>query len=378
MILANGNVVCEDGIVRVCDIGITGGRITAIGNDLSGKERVDIDGMTVMPGFIDTHIHGGFGVGVEDERPDLSYLRKMEATKGVTSLALGTVGAEWELLLRQLELIADNAALDVGARVLGIHSEPPFITANGAFVSSMILPPDVSRLAEMQKRSRGLLKIITVAPECYGAEELIRYASEHGITVSLGHTNANYEEAMRGIEAGATRATHTFNAMRPLHHREPGVVGAVLTDSRVCCEAICDHIHLHPATLKLIYKCKGADGMIAVSDSVRAAGGGISEFFVQGRRCIIRDGVIRLEDGTICGSALTLLEGVQNLIRAGIPLGDVAKIASLNAAIHLGVDADYGSISIGKLADLVILDGDLSVRATYIGGKLVYVRGEQI
>ena len=377
MILANGSVVCEDGSVRVCDIEITDGRIAAIGTALLGKERVDISGMTVMPGFIDTHIHGGFGVGVEDESPDLSYLRRMEATKGVTALALGTVGAEWEMLLRQIETFADNAALDVGARVLGIHSEPPFITANGAFVSSMVTPPDVSRLAEMQERSRGLLKIITVAPELHGAEELIRYATEHGITVSLGHTNATYDEAMRGIEAGATRATHTFNAMRPLHHREPGVVGAVLTDSRVRCEAICDHVHLHPATLKLIYKCKGADGMIAVSDSVRAAGGGISEFFVQGMRCIIRDGVIRLEDGTICGSALTLLEGVQNLIRAGIPLGDVARIASLNAAVDLGVDPDLGSISVGKLADLVILDEDLSVHATYIGGKPVYVRGEE-
>ena len=378
MILSNGKVILADGTVRVCDLEITDGRISRIADKISGRERVDLSGKTVFPGFIDIHTHGAFGVRVTDENPDLTKYRRLEATKGVTGLAITTIGTEWAELLPQYSLIAENAKIDEGARVLGIHSEPPFISrrAMGAAVPSSIISPSIERFDEIYDVSHGLLKLITVAPEEDAAVELIRYAVSRGVVVSIGHTDATYDEAMQGIEAGATHATHTFNAMRKLHHREPGVLGAVLTDPRVKCEAICDHVHLHPTTIKLIYRLKGADAMIAVSDSVNVAGTDVSEFYAEGQHCTVKDGVIRLDDGTINGSAMTLLEGVQNLIRADIPLSDVAKIASLNAAKSLGVSDLYGSIEVGKVADLAILDEDLSIFATYIGGKCVFERGE--
>lgn len=379
MILSNGKFVFADGTVKICDVEIAGGKISRIADKISGRERINLSGKTVFPGFIDIHTHGAFGVRVTDENTDLTKYRRMEATKGVTGLAITTIGTEWEELLPQYSLIAENAKIHEGARVLGIHSEPPFVSrrAMGAAVPSSILSPDIYKFDEMYEASLGLLKIITIAPEEDGAIELIRHAVARGVVVSLGHTDATYDEAMRGIEAGATHATHTFNAMRKLHHREPGVLGAVLTDPRVKCEAICDHVHLHPTTIKLIYKLKGADAMIAVSDSVNVAGTDVTEFYAEGQRCTVKDGVIRLDNGTINGSAMTLLEGVQNLIRADIPLSDVSKITSLNAAKSLGVSDLFGSIEVGKAADFAILDEDLSLYETYIDGKCVFERGEE-
>ena len=380
MILSNAKAVLADGTVKVCDIEVVDGKISRIANKIQGRDKIDLHERLVFPGFIDIHTHGAFGVRVTDENPDLSKYRRLEATKGVTGLAITTIGTEWCDLLPQYDLIADNAKLNVGARVLGIHSEPPFVSrrAMGAAVPSSIIAPDIKKFDEIYEHSSGLLKIITIAPEEDGALDLIRHAASRGVVVSIGHTDATYDEAMLGIEAGATHATHTFNAMRKLHHREPGVLGAVLTDPRIKCEVICDHVHLHPTTIKLIYKLKGADAMIAVSDSVNVAGTDVTEFYAEGQRCTVKDGVIRLDNGTINGSAMTLLEGVQNLIRARIPLADVAKITSLNAAKSLGVSALYGSIEVGKYADLAILDEDLSIFATYIGGECVYERGTMI
>ena len=172
-----------------------------------------------------------------------------------------------------------------------------------------------------------------------------------------------------GIEAGATRGTHTFNAMRPYNHREPGVLGAILMDPQIDCEVICDYVHLHPATVKMIYNLKGADRITMISDSGNAAGLEVEKFEVDGITRYVKDGVVRLEDGTIAGSAKTLLHGVQNLIWDGIPMEDVAKMASYNPARALGIEKETGSIAVGKLADLVVLDECLYVKATYINGK---------
>ena len=224
----------------------------------------------------------------------------------------------------------------------------------------------------MIKRGKGLLKIVAVAPELENAVEFTKYAVENGIAVSIGHTNATYEETMEVINTGATHAVHTFNAMRPFNHRDPGVLGAVLTDDRVNCEAICDFIHLNPVTIDMIYRLKGADRMIMVSDSVKAAGTDSDEMIVQGRKCIVKDGAIKLPDGTICGSAMTLLNGVQHLMKRGIPAADVAKMAAYNPAKSIKMENEVGSIAVGKYADLVVMDNEYNIDSTFINGVCVY------
>ena len=216
--------------------------------------------------------------------------------------------------------------------------------------------------------------MITIAPEIPGASELIKYAVEKGVVVSMGHTDATYEQAILGIQAGATQCTHTFNAMRPLNHREPGVLGAVLLRPEVTCEVICDYVHLHPAAVEMIYRMKGADLIRIISDSEQAAGVDVSEFEVNGIKCYIRDGVVRLEDGTISGSAQTLLDGVRNLLRGGFSIEDIAKMSSYNPAKSLQMENVIGSIAVGKCADLVVLNEQYDVEYTFVNGVCVYRR----
>ena len=234
------------------------------------------------------------------------------------------------------------------------------------------LSPTPERLDAMMEAADGYLKLLTVAPENEGAYEFIQYAVSRGLTVSLGHSVATYDEALAGMEAGATQVTHTFNGMPSYHHREPGILGAALLSEKVKCEMICDYVHLHPATVQLIYRLKGVDKVNMISDSVNLAGSDQTELDFDGVKAYIQDGVIRRADGTIAGSAMTLLNGVQNLLRDGYPVGDVAKMAAYNGAKTLGIDQQTGSIAPGKLADLMILDSNFRLLYTFVNGKCVY------
>ena len=218
----------------------------------------------------------------------------------------------------------------------------------------------------------GLLKLLTIAPEQPGVEDFVSYTVSLGLVVSMGHSNATYGEAKTAIAAGASQLTHTFNAMRPLNHREPGILGAALSDPSITCEMICDYVHLHPEIVQLIYKLKGADRIRIISDSGHAAGMNVTEFLVDGQMRYVKDGVVRLADGTIAGSAKTMLDGVRNLFTSGIPLEDISKMASLNPAKCLGIDHETGSIAVGKAADLIILDQELNIIKTYVNGECVY------
>ena len=303
MILANGNVMCSDFKLRRCDIEIDGEKIVRIGESLSGNEKIDLDGKYVLPGFIDTHIHGAHGSRIDDHEPDVKNITRFEATQGVTSLAI-TVAGSAPGILRECDA-AYAAHIDpCGAKIAAIHCEGPFLNEKrkGAMSAKNIILPENEILDAMLEHAKGLLKIISVAPEVEGGIEFTKYAVSRGVAVSMGHTDATYDEAKRAIEAGASRMTHTFNAARPINHREPGVLGAALTDPRVDCEMICDLVHLHEATIKLIYAAKGADKICIISDSSAAAGLDVTEFEVGGVKRYIKDGVIRLADGTIAGS----------------------------------------------------------------------------
>ena len=376
MVLTNAIIVDENFKLRECDLRIEGEKITEIGEDLSDGEVLNLSGRYILPGFIDTHLHGAYGTRLSgDKDVDLSKITRFEVTQGVTGFTITTAATEFGGLLAEINR-AVISALDEpkGAKILGIHAEGPFLNPKrkGAMNADNIIAPDVEKLKAMISHGKGFLKLITIAPEMPGAPELIRYAVANGLKVSLGHTDATFEEAQAGIRAGATEATHTFNAMRPYNHREPGVLGAVLLSDEITCEMICDYVHLHPATCELIYCLKGADRIRMVSDSGHAAGMDITEFEVNGITRYVKDGVIRLADGTIAGSAKTLLDGVKNLLRAGVPMGEVAKMTSYNPARCLKLEQQVGSIAVGKCADLVVLNEVYEVEYTFVNGKCVY------
>jgi len=379
MILKNGLVVDAHFTLKKCDLQFENGRITRIADNLEGDEITDVSGCYVLPGFIDSHMHGAVGHKISDinPAPDFEKITRYEASQGVTSLAISTVCSDFEHLLRQVDRAVAAAQLKGGAKIAAIHAEGPFINPSkkGAMDENAILSPSREQLDQLIAHGQGLLRLITLAPEVEGCLELIPYAAAKGLTVSMGHTDASYDEAKAAIEAGVTQSTHTFNAMRALSHREPGVLGAALTDARVTCEMICDHTHLHPAILQLIYQIKGADKINIISDSEHGAGIHASEIIVDGETRYIRDGVMRLADGTIAGSASSMLFGIQNLLKDGFPLTDVAKMASINPARTLKMDHLTGSIDIGKAADLVVLDKDYNVLATFVDGTCVY-KGE--
>ncbi|MBQ4552698.1 MAG: N-acetylglucosamine-6-phosphate deacetylase [Clostridia bacterium] len=380
MILKNARVIDDRFTLRDYDLETKNGVITQIADHIEGEDVLDLRGCFILPGFIDSHMHGAMGCKLSDTNPlpDLHKITQYEATQGVTSIALGSTCSDFDHLLRQFDMAVKAAKEPHGAKIAALHAEGPFINPakKGAMDEKFILAPARDALDQLIDRSQGLLRLITLAPEMDGAQDLISYAVSRGLTVSMGHTNATYDEACAAIAAGATQSTHTFNAMRALNHREPGILGAVLTNPAITCEVICDHTHLHPAIIQLIYKAKGADRINIISDSEYGAGMTASQIVVDGEVRYIRNGVMVLEDGTIAGSASSMLFGIQNLLRDGVPLEDVSKMASINPARTLKIDHITGSIAIGKSADLVVLNADYDVLRTYVNGTCVYTKGE--
>jgi len=374
MILANATIVNENFQLVNRDIRVDGEQITEIGVHLSDKEIWDMSGKFILPGFIDTHMHGACGMRSDDETSDLSKITEFEITQGVTGIALTTSCVDFCQLLRCMDHIVDASKKTRGSKILGIHAEGPFLNKKrkGGMLSEYIIAPDLEKLKQMIAHGDGLLKFITIAPEIPNAIELIEYAVSKGVVVSLGHTDATYEEAMAAIAAGASQATHTFNAMSPYNHREPGVLGAALVDDRITCEMISDHIHLHPATVELIYRLKRENHIKVISDSVSPTGLNVTEFEEDGEKKYVKNGVLYLADGTIDGSVKTILDGVKNLLNAGVPVPDVVKMASYNPAKSLGLNQKLGSIANGKYADLVVLNKDYDVEYTFVNGICVY------
>jgi N-acetylglucosamine-6-phosphate deacetylase len=256
---------------------------------------------------------------------------------------------------------------------LGIYSEGNFFSQekrgahNPAWLKSSIEAEDMDAVLNA---AGSALKVLALSPELAGAAEAIQRLAKAGIAVSAAHTNAAYAQAMAGINAGITLATHTFNGMRSLHHQEPGILGAVLNDSRVSCELIADGIHLHPSILSLVYKLKGPDNIILISDSVAPNGLPEGVYEAEGRKVTLSGGAIRLEDGRLAGSCLSLDGAVRNMVKlGGISLPEAVQMASRNPARILGLESQKGSIEPGKDADLVLFDDEIWVQGVFIGGN---------
>ncbi len=379
MKIINAKVLGPDFTFLDTIVTVEDGRFTSLSSADEGsrsEEVIDAKDLIMIPGLIDVHMHGYGGVSCEDTDPQkIRRLGQILMTKGVTGYAATIGSSHKEPAIQGIKANAEACKMEkdqrTGSRILGMHMEGPFLNVDkkGGMAKDCLVPPSMETLKDYIAAcgDEFAIKIMTIAPEMEGAEEIIRYGSDNGIHFSMGHTMATAEEAYKGIEWGCDRATHTFNAMRSLNHREVGVLGVSLTDPRIQCEMICDFVHLRKEICLLIYRAKGADKVTMISDSLLLAGLDQSQI-PAGIGVEIRD-ALYLPDGTLCGSTGNVMIGVRNLVSAGIPLEDAVKMASLNPAKDMDMDQELGSIAVGKLADFVLLDKDLNVISVYIEGK---------
>jgi N-acetylglucosamine-6-phosphate deacetylase len=362
-------------------IAVAGRRIAAMGQGEpppgvdAGADVLAADGLVAMPGFVDLHTHGAVGVDVMDADPDgLARLARFLAGHGVTAWLPTTMTATPADTERALEAVAAVAGPGAGgATVLGAYLEGPYLNPAraGAQDAALIRPADRAEAARLL--DSGVVRVLAVAPEVEQNRWLVAEAVARGVTVSAAHTDATYDQALAAVADGVRHVTHAFNAMRPLGHREPGILGAALTLPELRCELIADTVHVHPAAMALLLQAKGAGGVVLVSDAMRSTGLPEGAYTVGGRPAFHMDGAIRLADGTLAGSVLTLDRALHNLQAAtGRPLAELWPAASRNAAQAIGVDDAKGSLEPGKDADLVLLDPALRVVVTVVEGAVVH------
>ena len=373
MLLIHANYLDEDFRLVQGDIEIEDGKILRVGKDLPRKEEdlaVDCAGSyTVVPGFVDVHIHGCAGADTCDAtREALEAMAAFLLAHGVTSFCPTTMTTSRDTIQAALLAAKDmmDHPMEGGARVVGVNMEGPFIAKErkGAQKEEDILPPDFPLFQRFYEESGGIVRLVDVAPEQPGGLDFVEKASQL-CTVSIAHTTADYDQAKAAFDKGVTHATHLFNAMSGLHHRKPGVVGAVFDDSRVRGELICDGFHIHPAVLRAAFRLLG-DRALIVSDSMRANGMPEGEAFdLGGQMVTVHQGKALLPDVTIAGSVTNLHQEIKNLVSFGVPFEQAVKAATLIPARAIGLDGEIGSIAPGKRADLVVLDENLDIAAVY-------------
>jgi N-acetylglucosamine-6-phosphate deacetylase len=339
----------------------------------SGGQHLDFPGMVLAPGFIDVHVHGGAGHDVmETDSSALQAIERHMAKHGVTSYLPTTVTAPEDRILRALEHLGKRIShrdyADEGARPLGIHLEGPFIShvKRGVHPPEHLVPPSPQLFEKYWQASGGTLRVMTIAPELPGALDTIRHAKKAGVHSSLGHSNATYSEANQGIDAGADHATHTFNAMRPLDHREPGILGAVLADDRLTADIIADGVHTDPSIVKLFLNAKGPERAILITDAISATGMPEGRYKLGQFEVEVKDGRCEYQ-GRLAGSVLTLDRAVRNVMSfAQWKLQEAVRLATLNPAAMLGIADHKGKIAAGGDADLVVLMPKGDVVKTFV------------
>lgn len=348
--------------------------------------HIDVSDMILVPGFIDVHTHGGGGFNLHTTDPaEIQAFSRWVVSTGVTSYLIGVVGTPHglpEAQLRAAALVSGRTggeSSDAGAEALGIHLEGPYISEHrrGAHLAAWLRVPSQAETERLLELADRCLRIITVAPELPGAKALIRRMVAAGVTVSIGHTDANYEQAREAILWGARHATHCCNAMRPLLHRDPGPISAISEAPQVYGELIADGLHVHPAMMRLLLKVLGPERTIVITDAL--AGAGVSEgtFEFNGQHASVVHGLARLDDGTITGSVLTMDQALRNILRlTDLSPSDAVGMLTCNPAQAAGAAARKGRLAAGYDADLVLLDDNFTVQATIRGGRLVYATKE--
>ncbi|MHB1294473.1 MAG: N-acetylglucosamine-6-phosphate deacetylase [Anaerolineae bacterium] len=379
-VIGGGRVITPQGVLDPGAVYLEAGRIARVeaggGVPVAAREVIDAGGLTVAPGFIDVHVHGALGHDAMDSSPEaLAAMSGFLAQHGVTSYLATTMAADSAATLRAVRNVAACLGARGGADLLGVHLEGPYLNPGKKGAQR----GDHVRAAHREEYEAlldlGAIRLITLAPEVEGALDLTRLAVSRGVRMALGHTAATYDQVMAAVEAGLNQATHTFNGMSPLHHREPGPVGATLSCDAIYAQLIVDLIHLHPAVVRLAVRAKGAARIILVSDAMRATGLADGIYDLGGQEVTVRGREARLADGVLAGSTLTLDRAVRNVMQAaGVPLEDALTMAAATPARALGLERRKGGIAEGLDADLVLLDGDLEVIRTLVGGATVFQR----
>lgn len=355
--------------------------------DVVGKDRlvkltldsdakvIDLDGAIISAGFIDTHIHGVHGFGTEDGTVE-SILGMSEALLdyGVTSFCPTVYPQPNSEFLDSIHAIRDAIGNEKGAKIKGINLEGPFISKEkrGAQKEECIKDVDIELMKFFVKESRGNIAIMTVAPELKGMRDLALYCTKHGIVLSAGHTSATYEQMVEGMQTGILHSTHFFNAMRKLHHRDPGCVGAILIHPEISCELIADGIHVHPSLVKLLLKEKPIDKVVLITDALKPTKQKNGRLLANKREVYLTDENIfkHKDDDVIAGSSATMISGIKNLLSWGVNLERSLRMASSNPANILKMDK-IGALIPGMLADITVISEDLDILMTIVNGKIL-------
>ncbi len=389
LLMVHGKAVLENEVAESIYIFIENGKIQEIGpikalpSHLENVEKIEIpEGQNVVPGFIDVHIHGAAGADTMDATIEaLETMAKALPAEGTTSFLATTITQKHE----NIENALRNAALylnghnDSGkADILGVHLEGPFINKKRAGAQPMeyIINPDIELFKHWQELAEGSIKLVTVAPELENGTNFVSYLHENEVIASIGHSDAVYEEMENAVQAGAKQVTHLFNGMRGIHHREPGVAGSALLFKELMVELIADGIHVRPEVMKLVINAKGTEGMILITDAMRAKCLKNGIYDLGGQDVSVANGKALLADGTLAGSILKMNDSVKNILEAAdISLSKAVQMASVNPAKQLNVYDRKGSISVGKDADLTILSNEYQVELTICRGEMAFKKG---
>ncbi|WP_373921891.1 N-acetylglucosamine-6-phosphate deacetylase [Streptomyces sp. T12] len=371
LILSGADVVMPTGILKDGQVIVDGTRITSTAPQ--SAQVIDVTGHYLVPGFVDIHNHGGGGASFTSGTPD-DVVKGIHTHRlhGTTTLVASTVTGDMDFLTQRAGLLSELAEQ---GDIAGIHFEGPFISPcrKGAHSEELLRDPDPAEVRKLIDAARGRATMVTLATELPGGLDSVRLLAEHGVIAAIGHTDASYEQTVEAIEAGATVATHLFNAMPPLGHREPGPIAALLEDERVTVELINDGTHLHPASLQLAFHHAGAGRVAFITDAMDAAGFGDGRYMLGPLEVEVADGVARLvEGGSIAGSTLTLDRAFKRAVTIDrLPVEDVVAALSVNPAKLLGRYDRIGSLEPGKDADLVLLDSDFDLKGVMRRGEWV-------
>ncbi len=376
MFYKNAKIYCGDFQFHTGAFEVKDGKFASVLPDSVPADATDLQGALVLPGLIDVHTHGNSGFDFSDGNYEgLQEMAKYYLRCGVTSFAPASMTLPYPVLEKafatatQLHIEAPEDC----ARLMGIQMEGPYFSEakKGAQNADYLKAPDFEGFQKLYQDCGKLVRIVDIAPELPGAEDFIRQASQL-CTVSVAHTDSDYDHAKAGFDAGATHLTHLYNAMPGIHHRKPGVIPAAVENPNVRAEIICDGLHIHPASVRLAFSMFGGDRMILISDSGRCAGQPDgTEFELGGQMATLIDGVARLSDGTIACSAANLWQCMVNAISFGIRPEDAIRAASYNPACALGVQDQLGSVAPGKFADFIICKEDFSDKRVFLNGKEV-------
>jgi len=376
-----GQAITPKGELPDAGILIRDGEIETIGSraDLTlpvGAQEVRAENSTAVPGFIDVHIHGAGGRDImEGSDEALATVTRRLAEFGTTSLLATTVTADFDQTCRAVEgvsayIASQHLSLQPRAEVLGIHFEGPFLSKErrGVHRAEFLQLPSAELLQRFLNSAAGNARILTIAPELLGAMPCIDAARSLGMVVSIGHTDATYEQARAAVAHGAHHATHVYNAMRPFTHRDPGVIGAVLTTSEITAELIADGIHVDEIAMKVLLQAKGADGVILISDGLSATGMPDGKYNLGGMEFSVTGGVCRNSEGKLAGSTLTLDRALRNVVKLGIPFANAVGMLTLNPAKLLGIEFKKGALRTGADADIVLLNEGLEITKVWTRG----------